>query len=67
MSHDYLAPRTGPGLQPAVKRGTGPNLHGRVIAPPHFSLFGGFVSPTVEGGPVAEKQISIHKPGSFEK
>ena len=60
---DYLAPNVGPGLQPPVKRGVGPNHHGRVICPPHMSKFGGFVSPNVEGGPVAEPQIRIHKPG----
>lgn len=61
---DFLAPSVGPGLQPAVRRGTGPNPHGRVINPPHMSKFGGFISPNVEGGPVAEPQIAIRRPGN---
>lgn len=66
MSRDYLAPNVGAGLQPVVQRGVGPSPHGRVINPPDMSKFGGFESPNVSGGPSANPQIGIRKPG-FEK
>ena len=65
-SRDYLSPMTGPGLRPAVVRGTGPSPHGRVVNPPRMAAFGGFTSPNVSGGP-STNMMGIRKPGSSEK
>lgn len=63
MSRDLYSPNVGPGLRPAVVRGTGPSQHGRVINPPRMAAFGGFRSPNVSGGPVSNT-LGVKPPGN---